>query len=75
LKAFFMWLAAQPGFKSRFKYGDWEYFNPSRATVAVAKAHRTPRGPTLEEIRRVLAAMPRAYFAQVESEGFPMVCQ
>jgi integrase/recombinase XerC len=58
LKTFFMWLAAQPGVKSRFKYGDWEYFNPSRATVAVAKAHRTPRGPTLEEIRRVLAAMP-----------------
>src|SRR5215208_1885992 len=30
LKAFFMWLAGQPGFKSRFRYGDWEYFNPSR---------------------------------------------
>jgi integrase len=60
LKTFFMWLAAQPGFKSRFKYGDWEYFNPSRATAAVAKAHRTPRGPTLDEIRRVLAAMPNS---------------
>jgi site-specific recombinase XerD len=60
LKTFFMWLAAQPGFKTRFKYGDWEYFNPSRATAAVAKAHRTTRGPTLEDIRRVLAAMPNS---------------
>ena len=58
LKTFFIWLAGQPGFESRFRYGDWEYFNPSRATTAVAKAHRTPRGPTLEQIKRVLAAMP-----------------
>jgi integrase len=58
LKAFFMWLAGRPGFKSRFSYGDWEYFNPSRATASIAKAHRTPRGPTLDQVRRVLAAMP-----------------
>jgi integrase len=59
LKAFFMWLAGQPGFKSRFSYGDWEYFNPSRATASIAKAHRMPRGPTLDQVRRVLAAMPK----------------
>ena len=58
LKMFFTWLAGQPGYKKRFSYGDWEYFNPSRTTVAVAKARRTPRGPTLDQIRRVLAAMP-----------------
>jgi integrase len=58
LKAFFMWLADQPGFRSRFSYGDWEYFNPSRATAAIAKAQRISRGPTLDQIRRVLAAMP-----------------
>ena len=26
--------------------------------AAIAKAHRTPRGPTLDQIRRALAAMP-----------------
>jgi integrase len=60
LKAFFMWLAGQPGFKSRFAYGDWEYFNPSRTTATIAKAHRTPRGPTLDQVRHVLATMPTA---------------
>jgi integrase/recombinase XerD len=25
LKAFFMWVAGQPGFKSRFSFGDWDY--------------------------------------------------
>jgi site-specific recombinase XerD len=78
LKAFFMWLAGQPGFKSRFSYGDWEYFNPSRTTASIAKAHRTPRGPTLDQIRRVLATMPaetdvqrrdRALFALIALTG------
>ncbi len=58
LKTFFMWLAGQPGFKSRFRYGDWEYFNPPRATASIAKAHRTRRGPSVDQVRRVLAAMP-----------------
>jgi len=64
LKAFFMWLAGQPGYKKRFAYGDWEYFSPSRATVAIAKARRTPRGPTLDQIRRMLNAMPMASAVQ-----------
>jgi site-specific recombinase XerD len=58
LRAFFTWLAGQSGYKKRFQYGDWEYFNPSRATATVAKAHRTPRGPTVEQVSQVLAAMP-----------------
>src|SRR5260370_31952089 len=42
----------------RFSYGDWEYFNPSRATATIAKAHRMPRGPTLDQVivSRVLTA-------------------
>ena len=28
LKAFFVWLADQPGYASRIKYADAEYFNP-----------------------------------------------
>ena len=58
LKAFFLWLAGQPGFRSRFGYGDWEYFNPSRTTSAIAKSRRTPRGPSIDQIRRVLQSMP-----------------
>jgi site-specific recombinase XerD len=58
LKAFFMWVAGQPGFKSRFSFGDWDYFSPSGITASVAKAHRGSRAPTLDQIRRVLSAMP-----------------
>ena len=58
LKAFFMWLAGQPGFKSGFSFGDWEYFSPSGITASVAKAHRSTRAPTLQQIRKVLETMP-----------------
>jgi integrase len=58
LKAFFQWLAGQPGYKSRLKYADAEYFNLSEKEMRVAKAHREQRVPTLEQIRHVVATMP-----------------
>jgi site-specific recombinase XerD len=58
LKAFFMWVAGQRGFKSRFSFGDWDYFSPSGITASVAKAHRGSRAPTLDQIRRVLSTVP-----------------
>jgi integrase len=58
LKAFFQWLAGQPGYKSRLKYADAEYFNLSEKEMRVAKARREQRVPTLEQIRHVLSVMP-----------------
>jgi integrase len=58
LKTFFQWLAGQPGYKSRLKYADAEYFNLSEKEMRVAKARREQRVPTLEQIRHVLMAMP-----------------
>jgi integrase len=58
LKAFFMWLAEQPGYKSRISYGDTEYFNMTMKDARIAKAAREPRVPTLEQIRHVLASLP-----------------
>ena len=58
LKAFFQWLAGQPGYKSRLKYADAEYFNLSEKETRIARARREQRVPTLEQIRHVLAVMP-----------------
>lgn len=58
LKAFFRWLAGQPGYKSRITYSDADYFNTSANDERVAKAVRTCRTPTLEQIRRALFQMP-----------------
>jgi integrase len=58
LKVFFQWLADQPGYKSRIKYADAEYFNLSEKEMRVARARRGQRVPTIEQIRHVLAMMP-----------------
>lgn len=60
LKAFFVWLAGQPGYKSRIGYADAEYFNLNLKDTRIAKACREPRVPTLEQIRHVLQTMPAA---------------
>ena len=58
LKRFFIWLAGQPGYKSRISYSDAEYFNLSAKDTRVAKAPRPARVPTLEQIRHVIQSMP-----------------
>ncbi len=58
LKAFFQWLAGQPGYKSRISYADAEYFNLTEKEARVATAHREQRVPTIDQIRHVLETMP-----------------
>ena len=58
LKRFFVWLAGQPGYKSKISYSDAEYFNLSAKETRIAKAHRDARVPTLEQIRHVIRTMP-----------------
>lgn len=58
IKNFFHWLAGQPGYKSRLQYSDADYFNLSEKDVRVATARREQTGPTLEQVKRVIAMMP-----------------
>jgi integrase len=58
VKAFFIWLAGQPGYKSKITYSDPDYFNPSNNDARIAKAARDRDAPTLDQIRHVLATMP-----------------
>jgi integrase len=58
LKRFFIWLAGQPGYKSRIDYSDAEYFNLSAKETRIARATRPGRVPTLEQIRHVIQSMP-----------------
>ena len=60
LKAFFHWLAGQPGYKSKLTHSDAEYFNLGRGDTAIAKAHREQSVPTIEQIRHVISTMSSA---------------
>jgi integrase len=57
LRAFFLWLAREPGFRSHIDYGDADYFSLSDKDVAVARARRERDVPSLEQCCRALAAM------------------
>ncbi len=54
VKDFFLWLAGQPGFRSRLSYSDAEYFNLSEKDSRVARAKRELPHPSIEQIMHVL---------------------
>ena len=58
LRAFFVWLAGQPGYKSRLSYADADYFNLAEKDVRIAKAARHKAFPTLEQVHHVIGTMP-----------------
>lgn len=60
LRAFFFWLADQPGFKSKIQHSDAEYFNLSSKDVAIAQARREKTVPSIAQVECVLQAMPVA---------------
>ena len=60
LRAFFLWLAGQPGYKSCLQYGDADYFNLAQTDVRIAKAVRHKAFPSLEQVHHTLASMPFA---------------
>lgn len=58
LKAFFIWLAQEPGYRSRIKFADAEYFNAPDNLSRVATARRYKACPTIKQIRAMLDALP-----------------
>ncbi|MEM9434598.1 MAG: site-specific integrase [Pseudomonadota bacterium] len=58
IKAFFFWLAGQPGYKSRIRYSDADYFNMDAKGQRVAHAVRDRPYPSLEMVRHAFMQMP-----------------
>ena len=58
LSRFFRWLSGQPGYKSRLKYTDADYFNLSQKDVSIATARRETPYPTVEQVKQIISAMP-----------------
>jgi integrase len=58
LRAFFLWLAEQPGYRSRIRYSDADFFRLSAKDTRVAKASIPRPVPTPEQIESVLGRSP-----------------
>lgn len=60
VKAFVLWIAGQPGYKSRISYSDAEYFNLNAKDARVAHTDRDAPFPTMEQCHHAFAMMPTA---------------
>ena len=60
LRAFFLWLAEQPGYRSRIRFSDADNFRLSEKDTRVAKATKPRPVPTPEQIECVLERSPVA---------------
>jgi integrase len=58
VKAFFVWLAQQRGYRLRINIADVEYFNAPDNLSRVATARRYKACPTVKQVRVILEAMP-----------------
>lgn len=58
LRKFFLWLAGQPGFKSRISYGDSDYFKNTRKNARAARTKRDIPYPSMQEAFHAFQAMP-----------------
>ncbi len=58
MRAFIVWLAEQPGYRSRIRYSDADYFRLSEKDERIAKAPKEPKVPTADQIEHVLQNMP-----------------
>jgi integrase len=58
LKAFFTWLADQPGYRSAIRYADAAYFTPAGQDERIANGVRFKPVPEPEEIEKALRSMP-----------------
>lgn len=60
LKAFFSWLADQPGYRSKVLHSDAAYFSPSRRLAKSARGGTWKPHPSPEQIRHVLRSLSSA---------------
>lgn len=58
VKTFFRWLADQPGYRSRVKHSDVQYFTINAKDARVAHARRDLHYPTIEQCRHAFSMMP-----------------
>lgn len=57
LRAFFEWLAREPGYRSRIVFSDIQYFNATERDLTVARAKRTKKVPTIDQLHHTIKHM------------------
>ena len=58
VKAFFLWLADQPGYKSRVTHSDADYLTPDRKSEAARRSSCWKPHPSPDQVRHLLRSLP-----------------
>jgi len=58
VKAFFLWLADQRGYKSRIAHSDADYLSPDRKSEAARRSSCWKPHPSPDQVRHLLQSMP-----------------
>lgn len=58
LRAFFFWLADQPGYRSRIRHADAQWFTPDRRSARASHQGQWRPHPSPEQMRAVILRMP-----------------
>ncbi|MFN0264838.1 tyrosine-type recombinase/integrase [Tepidamorphus sp. 3E244] len=58
MRRFVAWLGGQPECRKRIAYGDADYFRLNEKDERIARATRQKRVPSVDEVERVIFAMP-----------------
>ena len=69
LRAFFQWLAMQPGYRSRITHPDADYFALSERETRIARTTLERPVPTIEQILHVLRLMPIETEIELRNRG------
>lgn len=70
VKAFFLWLAGQAGYKSVLSYADCEYFNSNAKDARVAHTERDIPHPSMAQALRAFEVMPEATDIERRNRAF-----
>lgn len=64
VKAFFKWLADQPGYKSKIKHTDADYLSPDRKSEEARRSTCWKPHPSPAQVSHLLSNMPHEYVLQ-----------
>ena len=69
LKAFFVWLSQEQGYRSRIKLADAEYFNSPDNLSRVATARRYRACPSVKQVRLMIETVPASTEIQLRDRA------
>ena len=74
VKNFHLWLATQPGYRSKITRSEANYLAPRRSDSRMARAPSVSEAPTVDQVRQIILSMPAANDVELRSRALIAFC-